>query len=179
MSIQTDELRKNCEQWASITGYNNYEVSWFGRVRNSKTGRILKPILCNRGYYSVNLYESGRMQPHNIHVLVAREWISNPDSKRNVDHIDGCKTNNHHENLRFATHSENAMNVKKKGSNTTSMYKGVSFHKPLNKWLVHVSIGKKCTHVGYFETEREAAEAYNAAATEHYGIYKKLNEFTD
>ena len=31
------------EEWRSIDGYLNYQVSNLGRVRNSKTGRILKP----------------------------------------------------------------------------------------------------------------------------------------
>ncbi len=35
------------------------------------------------------------------------------------------------------------------------------------------------THMGLFESEREAAGAYNAATTEHYGEYAKLNEFIE
>ncbi|MBJ7429620.1 MAG: HNH endonuclease, partial [Bacteroidia bacterium] len=34
------------------------------------------------------------------------------DERPCVDHIDGCKTNNHHENLRWATHAENCRNQK-------------------------------------------------------------------
>ena len=31
------------EEWRSISGYANYQVSNIGRVRNIKSGRILKP----------------------------------------------------------------------------------------------------------------------------------------
>ncbi len=57
------------------------------------------------------------------------------------------------------------------------MYKGVSFHKPVQKWVAHIKFNGKVQHLGYFEDEREAAEAYNAAALEHFGEYAKLNEF--
>ena len=35
----------------------------------------------------------------------------------------------------------------------------------------------KHIHLGTFEIEREAGEAYNAAAIEHYGEFAKLNIF--
>ena len=113
---------------------------------------------------------------HYIHKLVGHECIDNPDEKRCVDHINGDKKNNHCENLRFATHAENSMN-RRNMFNTSSMYKGVSFHKPLQKWVVHIKVNGEVQHLGYFEDEREAAEAYNAAALEHFGEYAKLNEF--
>ena len=55
MEINTENLDSNREQWASIDGYRNYEVSWFGRVRNIDTNRILKGIADTYGYCKVNL----------------------------------------------------------------------------------------------------------------------------
>ena len=43
MNINTENLDTTIEHWASIDGYLNYQVSWWGRVENTKTGRILKP----------------------------------------------------------------------------------------------------------------------------------------
>ena len=81
MEVNTNELPKNSERWASIDGYRNYEVSWFGRVRNIKTARILKGGLSS-GYTTVNLCEKGkRPKVHFIHRLVAREWVTNPGEK--------------------------------------------------------------------------------------------------
>ena len=51
MNINTENLDKNCEHWASIDGYVNYEVSWFGRVRNATTGRILKNTRAFRRWF--------------------------------------------------------------------------------------------------------------------------------
>jgi hypothetical protein len=178
MEVNTNELPKNSEEWASIDGYKNYQVSWWGRVRNAKTGRILKSNLSGNTYLTVGLSKMGKAKSFSVHVLVAREWVKNPDSKRCVDHIDGNRTNNHHDNLRWATHSENSRNQKIQ-SNTSSVYKGVSFYKPTQKWTARFKPNEKQKHLGYFATEREAAEAYNAAAIEHYGDYAKINLFSD
>ena len=51
----TNMFPSNSEFWLSIDGYLNYEVSWFGRVRNATTGRILKPTENRGGYLYVNL----------------------------------------------------------------------------------------------------------------------------
>ena len=42
----------NIEQWRLVDGYDNYEVSSFGRVRNSTTSRIMKQNLTD-GYYKI------------------------------------------------------------------------------------------------------------------------------
>ena len=174
----TSEFPTNREIWETIDSYKNYEVSWFGRVRNAKTGRILKSVQANHGYLVVNLYNEGKRKLHFIHALVAREWVGNPNNKRCVDHADGNKTNNHYENLRYATHIENGRN-RKIQTNGTSVYKGVGFHKPMKKWRAQLTIDGKLKHLGYFENEKEAAVAYNAAADEYYRKYAKLNEIKD
>ena len=66
---------------------------------------------------------------------------------------------------------------RKTRTNTSSVYKGVCFYKPLQKWGARIRINAKQKHLGYFTNEREAAEAYNTAAIEHYGDYAKLNDF--
>ena len=129
MEVNTNELPKNSEEWAAIDGYKNYQVSWWGRVRNTKTGRILKPQPSGPGYLFVHLSKRGKVLIHYIHRLVAREWVGNPEEKRCVDHIDGSRTNNHWENLRYATHSENGRNAKNR-TDGSSVYKGVSYSNP-------------------------------------------------
>ena len=176
--MDTENLATNRENWRSIDGFSNYEVSWCGRVRNATTDRILKGGTGSNGYQIVVLCREKEKKSHNVHVLVAREWLLNPNNKRCVDHIDGDKANNHYENLRWATHTENMRN-RTKHSTSSSVYKGVSFRKQSNKWVVHINVDGKTQHVGLFANEREAAEAYNAAAIEHYGEFAKLNSFDD
>ncbi len=147
-------------------------------MANTKTGRILKAGRSSSSYLTVVLCKEGKRTSYSVHVLVAREWANNPENKRCVDHIDGNKMNNHHENLRYATHSENGRN-RKNQTNTSSVYKGVCWHKKAKKWVAHIQINSKLKHLGIFTNEREAAEAYNAAAVEHCEEYAKLNKFED
>ena len=174
----TEEFPTHSEHWLSIDGYKNYEVSWFGRVRNAKTERVLKPCISGSGYMVVGLCKNKKAKTHNVHKLVAREWVENPLEKRCVDHIDNDRTNNHHENLRWAIHAENGWSQKIR-TNVSSIYKGVSIHKQTKKWQVTIASSGKQKHLGLFASEREAAEAYNAAAAEHHGEYAKLNEIKD
>ena len=178
MEVNKTELPKNSEQWAAIDGYKNYQVSWWGRVRNATTGRILKNSLSQHGYHVVGLALNKKIKTHYIHQLVAREWVSNPEGKRCVDHVDGVKTNNNWENLRYATHSENSRNMKRH-TDGSSIYKGVAYNKALNKWKAQIHQNGKAKHLGVFVNEREAAEAYNAAAIEHFGVFARLNKFND
>jgi len=57
------------ERWKQIDGYN-YNVSTFGRVRNNKTNRILKPGIEGSGYYCVNLFKDNKPKNFKIHILV-------------------------------------------------------------------------------------------------------------
>ena len=178
MNINIANLDKNIEHWASIDGYLNYQVSWWGRVVNTTTGRILKNSLNTQGYFVVGLAKNKKWKIHRVHQLVAHEWVYKPEEKRCVDHRDGDRTNNHHENLRYATYSENNRNSKKHVDGS-SVYKGVSFHRNSNKWQARILINGINKSLGYFANEREAGEAYNAAAVEFYKEFAKLNKFED
>jgi hypothetical protein len=94
-----------------------------------------------------------------------------------VDHIDTDKCNNFRSNLRFATRTENNRNVKKKRTDrSTSQYKGVSYGKHLNKkWKSVITVDHEIKHIGCFETEIEAAVAYDVNAIHYYGEYANTN----
>ncbi len=175
MNVNISNLNTTLEHWASIDGYLNYQVSWFGRVLNTKTGRILKARNSPQGYQRVDLCIGGKRKTHTIHQLVAREWVSNPGEKPSVDHIDGDRTNNHHENLRYATHTENARNACKTSKPTSSIYKGVNYNKQADAWQARIRTPGKRIHLGLFVNEREAANAYNTAALEFHTNFAKLN----
>ena len=97
------------EQWKVITEASNYEVSNFGRVRNISTKHILKGRLSKSGYLQVSLKidDTNKFSNRYIHRLVAIYWIDNNENKREVNHKDGNKLNNHLDNLEWVTSSEN------------------------------------------------------------------------
>jgi hypothetical protein len=111
------------EEFRVINDFPNYEVSNLGTLRNSKTGRVLRPSV-GSGYYMVRLCVDGKGKTKHIHQLVGKAFILNPDDKPCVDHINGTRTDNNVANLRFATYKENGMNSSISAKNTSSV-KGV------------------------------------------------------
>ena len=97
------------ETWKPIADYVGlYEVSNKGRVRNLKTGRILKPGNNGRGYWFVGLYKNGAVKYHYLHRLVALTFIPNPNKLPEVNHKDEIKTNNKLDNLEWISHRDNS-----------------------------------------------------------------------
>lgn len=102
------------------------------------------------------------------------------DDPRQADHRDRDGLNNSRENLRIATRHQNARNRRKPSHGETSRYKGVHWRvawRDKSVWVATIMVLGKNAHLGCFLTEREAAEAYNRAATLHHGEFASLNTF--
>lgn len=82
-----------------------------------------------------------------------------------IDHINEDKSDNRIENLRLATSVENSQNTSPVNSRNTSGFRGVCWHKRLNKWMAQIQVNKKHQHIGYYETASEASEAHFLAKT--------------
>lgn len=95
------------ENWKAVKGYEGlYEVSDCGRVRGIKSGRVLSVNRLNaHGYNHVSLRKNGKAKEYLAHRLVMENFGCG-EPKETVNHIDGCKTNNHIGNLEWATRSE-------------------------------------------------------------------------
>lgn len=105
----------NMSFWKDIKGYERYEVSKDGRVRNKETGYVMKKRLTFDGYVKVTLTVNGKSKDFRVHRLVAEAFIPNPENKPTVNHEDGNKENNHVSNLKWATRSEQNEHAYKNG----------------------------------------------------------------
>tara|TARA_R100000234_G_C4975173_1_gene168114 strand:+ start:60 stop:977 length:918 start_codon:yes stop_codon:yes gene_type:complete len=94
-----------------------------------------------------------------------------------IDHINGNGLDNRRCNLRLATRSQNAYNMRKDPHKYTSKYKGVCWLEKKQKWWAYV--GSAHTHsriyLGYFDCEEAAARAYDEKVLEMRGKFAKLN----
>jgi hypothetical protein len=91
-----------------------------------------------------------------------------------VDHRNCNGLDNRRANLRLATYSQNACNNRKR-KNTTSVFRGVSFHTQKQCWGVHLQHQMKRVFLGYFDNEIEAAKTYDAAARKYHKDFARLN----
>lgn len=146
------------------------------------------------------VYTKGQKRPYVVTTLNATEGSKKTIMLHNLllgfsrylDHIDGNTLNNCKSNLRPATVQENGWNKgKPKGGRFgqfNSQYKGVSKHvgRAGNVyWRVIIKLSKKgevparFARLGPFDTEIEAARAYNEEVVKHRGKFAWVNPLPD
>lgn len=103
------------ERWKPIKGFEGvYEISDKGKVKSvaRKTGTVYRKEKLRKlhytkcGYLKVRLTHKDKDVTARVHRLVAEHFLSNPENKETVNHIDGNKSNNDVSNLEWATRAE-------------------------------------------------------------------------
>jgi hypothetical protein len=91
-----------------------------------------------------------------------------------IDHIDRNTLNNRRSNLRIGNRGNNVCNVAPY-KNKSSKYKGVSLFREMGKWKAEIRKNRKGIYLGLFDSEADAARAYNEKAKELHGEFAYLN----
>lgn len=170
-------LIEKTEIFEDIPEYEgSYQVSTFGRVKslsrkawsghNNCYGilkdRMLKVSISNGGYFKVTLYINNKKKLFKVASLVAVTFLDHkPDgtNRITIDHKNNIRTHNWLWNLQLISIRENSSKDKK----GTSKYTGVSWSKRSMKWVSHIKINGKSKHLGLFNNEKEASDAYQEA----------------
>ena len=102
------ETITDTENWEVLKINPNYEINkeYPHDIRNKDTKHILSPGVDTRGYYYYML--NGKICTK--HRSIASQWIPNCKNLPQIDHMDGDKTNNHIDNLRWVDNSMNNRN---------------------------------------------------------------------
>jgi hypothetical protein len=96
-----------------IEDFPNYQIYNDGRIYSKNINKFMKHRLDKTtGYYIICLYNKDThvKKTFKMHRLVAKYFCENPLNKKQVDHIDRNKLNNHYTNLRYVSNQENQYN---------------------------------------------------------------------
>lgn len=126
-SHHPEQKRAKEEEWKSIFD-GSYEISNFGDIRSvdrtitaskgysiQRKGQKMTPTITPKGYLRVSLMYSGKPHNYMVHRLVAGAFLDNPKNKKEVNHINGDKQDNHVDNLEWVTSSENLIHAYETG----------------------------------------------------------------
>lgn len=100
------------EEWRSIPGYEPYEISNLGRLRN-ELGDIMKTSINWQGYHRT--YFCSLKKNAKIHRLVAYAFLPTVSGKTRVNHKNCIKTDNRADNLEWCTDKENRKHANDNG----------------------------------------------------------------
>ena len=99
------------EEFEFIKGYENlYKISKCGNIYSCFYKRLMTLQTHEDGYLFVNLIKEGKRKKTYIHRCLALQYIHNPDTLAQIDHIDRNKLNNNLDNLRWVSQTDNRRN---------------------------------------------------------------------
>jgi len=88
--------------------FGSYFISNEGKVKRNE--KELNPSIKPNRYHYICIHENGKEKKYYVHRLVLMLFKGECPNGYECDHIDRDKSNNHIDNLRWVTHSENCMN---------------------------------------------------------------------
>lgn len=135
-----------------------------------KTGRAILNRPNADGYLRVGIKDpiTNKHKSYYVHDVIfymRHGWL--PEE---IDHFNHIKSDNRAENLRESNHRLQQVNMPKK-EGTTSMYKGVCHYpkKASKRWRASLCHKRRHVSFGYYDTQEEAALAYDRAAYNIWG----------
>lgn len=148
-------------------GYLVWKINASTRARLGDLAGCINP---STGYWQV-VYNGKKFYNHRL-IWV---WNYGTEPPKYIDHVDGVRDNNKINNLRASSVSQNRHNSVKRKTGL-SVYKGVTLVPSFNKWKARITIKGKQVLLGYFDSEIQAANAYNEAAIKNFKEFANLNK---
>jgi hypothetical protein len=148
--------------------FENYSVSNYGRIKNNKTNKILKPNITDEGYMNISLINKENRQNIPIHRLVCEYFNKKMNDNDNVvNHINEKKYDNYYKNLEWTSIKKNNQHSKNISINMLdddkNIIKSFSSYTEAFKYL-------KLKHSGCIKTQMDKGR-------KAYGYFWSINRF--
>lgn len=121
-----------------------------------------------KGYRLIVINGQGYMGHRVAWAIVTGSWPT-----YQIDHRNGCPSDNRWDNLREATSSQQRANSRRT-KNAKSPYRGVAFSQDARRkkpWAATLELKGKTVYLGRYETPEEASAAYQAGVKKHFGEF--------
>lgn len=137
-------------EYDPFSGIVKRKIGRSNMIKNSIVGCV------NKSGYKIVTFNS---KSYRLHRLIWIYVFGHIPENFYIDHINGNKIDNRLENLRLATNSQNQQN-RPAPKNSTSGYRGITWHKQAKKWMARICCNKKRITIGFFDTAEQAYAAY-------------------
>jgi len=110
---------------------------------------------------------------HYLEHRIIWKLVTGNDPVAEIDHANGVGDDNRWSNLREASRTQNAHNLKTPSTNTSG-FKGVHWHAGARRWRATIKCeGTTPIHLGYFDDPEMAHAAYCSAADKFHGKFAR------
>lgn len=144
-----------------------YVISEYGEVFSLFKNKINQISVYKRpsGHHTLRLCKNMGGYTFFVHGLVAQCFLGKKPKRKEVNHKDRNKNNNHFSNLEYVTRKENNDHRR-----ATDFQVRAPYYDPIRKnWQARLGKGGKNIHMGRFKTKAEALNAMREKYKEIYG----------
>lgn len=156
MTKPINDISADVVRWALHYDAETGAFRWRSESRKRSDLKEIAGSTTSNGYIQIKVGNRKYFAHRLAWLYVYGEW-----PKNQVDHIDGCRTNNRIANLRDATNEVNCQNLRRAHSKSSNGYLGVTRVK--DRWASNISVNGKRIRIGVFDTPEQAHQAYITA----------------
>jgi len=129
--------------------------TWKVNISNLKAGRVTGCPTGPGGHLAIRVSKTLYLAHRLAFLIMTGEW-----PRGEVDHINGCGSDNRWGNLRDGDRHQNMQNRRGPRKGSKSGILGATWDARYGKWVARIHVDGRSKHLGYFSTPEEAGAVY-------------------